>query len=123
MVKNRNEKGFTLVELLAVIVILALIALITVPIINGTINSSKERLEKEQYERVEQAVKTYTAKNVSDDCACVSIDDLKQDGYLENVVIRNPKTGDAIDGIYTIIWSEETNQYEYHGPSSACSCS
>jgi len=34
----RNMKGFTLVELLAVIVILAVVALVTTPLILNTIN-------------------------------------------------------------------------------------
>jgi len=37
-----NKKGFTLVELLAVITILAIIALITVPIVSGLIKDAKE---------------------------------------------------------------------------------
>ena len=50
------KKGFTLVELLAVIVILAIVSLITVPVINNTINSSKN-------ETYEMSVKNY-AKSV-----------------------------------------------------------
>ena len=38
----RGNKGFTLVELLAVLVILAIIALITTPIILGVINDARE---------------------------------------------------------------------------------
>ena len=38
----RGSKGFTLVELLAVLVILAIIALITTPIILGVINNARE---------------------------------------------------------------------------------
>jgi type IV pilus assembly protein PilA len=39
--KRNNKKGFTLVELLAVIVILAIILAIAVPSISGMINSAK----------------------------------------------------------------------------------
>ena len=42
--KRRNkmrQKGFTLLELLAVIVILAIVALITVPLIMNTIEDAK----------------------------------------------------------------------------------
>lgn len=37
-----RQKGFTLLELLAVIVILAVVALITVPLIMNTIEDAKE---------------------------------------------------------------------------------
>ena len=44
--KEKN-KGFTLVELLAVIVILALIALIATPIILNVINDAKKQAAKD----------------------------------------------------------------------------
>lgn len=54
------KKGFTLVELLAVMIILAIIALITVPIVLNLINDAKERagsLSAEKYiDAVKQAV-------------------------------------------------------------------
>ena len=37
-----NKKGFTLLELLAVIVVLSIIALIITPIVTGVISSSKD---------------------------------------------------------------------------------
>ena len=37
------KKGFTLIELIAVIVILALLAMVTIPMIIGTLNNSKEK--------------------------------------------------------------------------------
>ena len=37
-----NEKGFTLVELLAVIIILGVLAIITVPMIMGNVEESKK---------------------------------------------------------------------------------
>ena len=43
---KQNKKGFTLVELLAVIVILAIIALIATPIILGVIDNAKEGAAK-----------------------------------------------------------------------------
>ena len=40
----KNKKGFTLVEILAVIIILAVIALLVSPMIIGNINDSREKL-------------------------------------------------------------------------------
>ena len=44
---KQNKKGFTLVELLAVIVILAIIALIATPIILGVIDNAREGAAKD----------------------------------------------------------------------------
>ena len=40
--KNLNKKGFTLVELLAVIVVLALIMVLTVPSVLTSMNSARQ---------------------------------------------------------------------------------
>ena len=53
-----NRKVFTLIELLAVIVILAIIALIATPIILGIINSTRSEARKRSAEAVSHAVET-----------------------------------------------------------------
>ena len=62
-----NKKAFTLIELLAVIVILAIIALIAVPIIINIIGDSKYESQKRSVDgyakAVEQAVADYQLKN------------------------------------------------------------
>ncbi|MDD3392807.1 MAG: prepilin-type N-terminal cleavage/methylation domain-containing protein, partial [Bacilli bacterium] len=45
--RMKSNKGFTLVELLAVIVILAIIALIATPLIMNIINEAKEGAAKD----------------------------------------------------------------------------
>ncbi len=61
------KKGFTLVELLAVIVILAIIALITVPIIMNIVESSKKATSVESANGYVRAVTNYLIMNVVDD--------------------------------------------------------
>ena len=41
-----NKKGFTLVELLAVLVVLGIVALVCYPIVTKTINNSKNDTNK-----------------------------------------------------------------------------
>ena len=63
------KKGFTLVELLAVIVILAIIALITVPIVTNILSSSKKETKEisvRNYVRaVEQSLLLYEIEETS----------------------------------------------------------
>ena len=57
-----KNKGFTLMELLAVIVILAIIALIATPIILNIIKNSKEESEKRSIEMYADSLKNSIAK-------------------------------------------------------------
>ena len=56
------KRGFTLVELLAVIVILALVALITIPMVLSTVNSSSDSADRRSAENYRNAVKNAIAK-------------------------------------------------------------
>lgn len=53
-----NKKGFTLVELLAVIVILAIIALIATPIVLNVINEAQKGADARSVEAFAKAVET-----------------------------------------------------------------
>ena len=55
------KKGFTLVELLAVIVILAVIALITTPIIIDSLNTSKKEAFKDSVNSLIKVTQNYYA--------------------------------------------------------------
>jgi type IV pilus assembly protein PilA len=60
----KNEKGLTLIELLAVIVILGIIAAIAVPSIGGLINKTKEDAVKADAVQLLNAAKLYATTNV-----------------------------------------------------------
>ena len=64
--KEKN-KGFTLVELLAVIVILALIALIATPIILNVINDAKKQAAKDSAYGYMDAVEKYIVSSELED--------------------------------------------------------
>ncbi|UOY92625.1 type II secretion system GspH family protein [Ectobacillus sp. JY-23] len=59
----KNERGLTLVELLAVIVILGIVAAIAVPTIGSVIQKSRENAVKADAIQVLNAAKTYVAEN------------------------------------------------------------
>ena len=56
-----KKKGFTLVELLAVITLIGILGLITVPIINNTIKNSRKKAFKETLNAIVDAAKIYNA--------------------------------------------------------------
>lgn len=60
-----SKKGFTLMELLAVIVILAVLALILTPIISGIIESSKKRIFIQNAYELMDTARLYQVKNLN----------------------------------------------------------
>lgn len=91
-----NKKAFTLIELLGVIVILTILALITIPIIDSSLNKGKENLDAAQKQQLIKALKDYYSENVKELSnvsgeACKTINELKEAGALP-ADIRNPKT-------------------------------
>lgn len=84
------KKGFSLVELLAVIVILGLIALITVPIVLDSLNSTKSELSKEQVRQIESAARIWGTKNLNDDSTeFITIKTLIDNNLLEDKDYKN----------------------------------
>ena len=95
-----NKKGFTLIELMAVIVILSVIALITTPIVINVISNVRNELSNEQKQIIENAARMWGIKNLSADdnnqpiknsevINSIAINNLKNDGFLEKKDIKN----------------------------------
>jgi len=59
------KKAFTLVELLAVIILLGLLGLIIYPTVNGVINNNKQKLHDKQINELIRHAETYAASNSS----------------------------------------------------------
>ncbi|GAA0450517.1 type II secretion system protein [Alkalibacillus silvisoli] len=78
----KNQKGITLVELLAVIVILGIIALIAVPAIANVIEDSRYDSVKATGINIIEAAELYSVTNNVEDGG-VDLADLTGSGYLE----------------------------------------
>ncbi|WPZ17559.1 prepilin-type N-terminal cleavage/methylation domain-containing protein [Geobacillus subterraneus] len=84
----KNERGLTLIELLAVIVILGIIAAIAIPAIGGLINKSKDDAKVAEGIQIINAAKLYmTANNPSQFPVTLTTNQL--DPYLDNVKDQN----------------------------------
>lgn len=91
--KKLNDKGLTLVELLAVIVILGIIAAIAVPAIGNIINNSKVNALFSDGQNAISAGSIYFAESTAtgEGSSSITIKDLKEKGFLEDA-------GGLVDG-------------------------
>ena len=120
------KRGFTLVELLAVMIILGMIVLITFPNIQKSFNKSSEKLLEKQIKSIENVARAWGATNNSqfDDCYILTLENLKKSGLLENKDILNPETKRELDGCVKIMYDDSINQYIYtYTESDLCNCS
>jgi len=62
LIKSKNKKGFTLVELVIVIAVLAIIAAIAIPTVTNVINTANENTDKANAQTIELALKTAHAE-------------------------------------------------------------
>ena len=95
-----REYGFTLAELLGVIAILGIIAMITVPAINRSLNQGREDLYQTQIKQLEKGAQDYYTEHLDEmpdsinSSSCKTINELQKEGYLP-LDIKNPKTDEA----------------------------
>lgn len=104
--RNREE-GFTLVELLAVIVILGLIVAIAVPAIGSIMDDAKKNTADANTELIIDAARLYDVENDIDDVTGVTVQVLIDAGYLD---LRGNEAG-----IETETVKKTADGYEYSG--------
>lgn len=88
--KVRDQKGFTLVELLVVMAILAVLAALAVPKFGQILQDSKYNTHNENVKMIYKAAEMYIASNgsLADD---VSMTELKNAGFLSSDDIKLPQ--------------------------------
>ena len=95
-----KKNGFTLVEMIATLIILSIIAVIVTPNIYVSIKDYKNRLYDTQLDSIKQAAKNWVVDNVdktSDEYSLlITVQDLQRDGYIDEK-LENPKDGGYFD--------------------------
>lgn len=95
------KKGFTLVELLAIITIMGLIALIAIPTVVTMIKNSRKDLCETEVKNIISSAKNWAGNNMDllpeeNESITVSIETLKEKGYLSSD-LNNPLNGELIE--------------------------
>ena len=129
------KKGFTLVELLAIIVILGIIGVICVSVYNNVQKEASNKLYEEQLNEIENRIRSYVLENEGKTLN-IEGNNIKLDIYKENTTINipisflitegvlekypiNPKCGKKIEGYYTLkVTVPGTYILEYHMSNS-----
>lgn len=110
------KNGFTLIELLGVIVIISVLALITVPIIDSSLNKGKDNISKVQEKQLIKALRDYYASNskdlssMEDGTICKTVKELQNTGFLPEKIV-DPKTNhEYTDDELSVCITKETIQ-------------
>lgn len=114
-----KNKGFTLVEMIAVIVVLSIIITITIPIVVNRIESSKQKSYDVQIKEIERAAESWAGDlkyldSLPDqvgDSITLNLADLKIAGLLK-IDIVNPLTNKSFPNDMIITIKKLQNQYE-----------
>ena len=116
----KNNRGFTLVELIAVMTLLAAIILVTVPVIINTIKKNDDKLGENFEKSLKQAAELYVERNrdIFPDLnniggnVVVSADDLVKAGYLKQD-LENPIDNSSVLKYKVIIEVGNDNIFIY----------
>lgn len=113
-----KNRGFTLVEILAVITIIALLSLILIPSIDAIIKSSKEDTYEIQVDLILAGLENWAANNVfrlpseEDASMTITLGELKKSGFVD-VDVRNPKTDECFSNDLALKITKKNNKYKY----------
>ena len=113
-----KKKGFTLVELLAVIVILSLVLVIAVPSVNRYIKQSKEKTYNTQISTIIEAAQAYASANSGllprkeEFVVKITLGQLKSSGLIKEEV-KNPNDDKYFDDALTIEIKKKGETYNY----------
>lgn len=122
-----KKNGFTLVELLGVVTILAMLGIIVIPVVTGLMSNSKQSLYDTQIRLIESGASNYIADNIFNidlpigTSKGITLGTLKSMGYIDSN-IKDPISKKKFDDDMVIIVTNTSNGYEYKVCTQYISC-
>ena len=100
------NRGFTLVEVLAVLIVLSALMLVISIVVKPVVDTSKENLSDVQIKNIESAAKAYYIKEGMDEDSidldevrsCVDVKELIDLGYIDKDEVTDPEKNTEVDG-------------------------
>jgi len=114
----KNNKGFTLVELLAVVAILILILSLITPKIFKQLKTAENVTDKEQINAIIDTSKLYMNQHSEllpehNSLYTITLNELKESGLIKSSQILNPSTKEELTGCILVNYENNKYKYEY----------
>lgn len=114
----KNNKGFTLVEVLAVVAVLLTVAVIITPNIIKHYKNAEQITDQEQINKLIETARIYMNENTDklpngNNVYQLTLTELKQSGLIKKEHILNPSTKEELTGCIEIKLQSNKYKYEY----------
>ena len=118
--KKRKDKGFTLTELLVVIVIVGILSSIAVVATTKYIDNAKKEIDNHNEETIVMATKSYLESNPTKkpksigESLKIDLYTLRKNNYLKEDV-KNSKNESCMPNSYIYVYKNDYDKYSYKG--------
>lgn|SRR5574344_964366 len=116
------KKGFTLVEVIGILVLLTIVFSITFPVVTGVLNNSKEKLYNDQIGLIEGAAESYAILHAitNNSGYLVTLTALQDEDFLKGSDVVDPRNNAPLTGCVLIEYNATTFAYTTTYQTASC---